>query len=434
MKPQEITRAVVSSERGGWILPFYNSFALSNIPGTIFEFFNIPSKNSFFKNLPEKFKTLRNQKNLMIIVLLADGFGYRQWLANAKHLALFQAIARKGAFFPITTVFPSTTAAAISSLNTGRTPNETGVFEWFLYEPRLNKIIMPLLFSPLGSEKRDVLTRQNVSPHILTSQEIEKSVIHKTLRTHKVRSLAINKDAFVRGGYNEIFLRGATKKGYTNARDLSHILRRTIVKSRAGPRFIYVYWADIDKAGHAHGPSSPEYKREVRALHTLLCNALSGIHKKVAQKTILIITADHGQVDVKPKKTLYLNSFQWLEKAFMRKNGRPIYPTGGPRDVFLAIQPGRLKEIFSRLRRVLKNDATVLSIREAHRRKLFGNNAASELFKKRAGNILILPKRKNTIWYMHPEGKPMMKKGHHGGLSPDEMLIPFAMAKLSDIV
>ncbi|KKW21258.1 MAG: hypothetical protein UY61_C0010G0002 [Candidatus Adlerbacteria bacterium GW2011_GWC1_50_9] len=64
MKPQEITRAVVSSERGGWILPFYNSFALSNIPGTIFEFFNIPSKNSFFKNLPEKFKTLRNQKNL----------------------------------------------------------------------------------------------------------------------------------------------------------------------------------------------------------------------------------------------------------------------------------------------------------------------------------------------------------------------------------
>src|SRR3989338_10678879 len=101
MKSREITHTVVSSERGGWILPFYNSFALSNIPGTIFEFFNIPSKNSFFKNLPEKFKTLRNQKNLTIIVLLADGFGYRQWLAKAKPTSPFLSPVTNRALFPL---------------------------------------------------------------------------------------------------------------------------------------------------------------------------------------------------------------------------------------------------------------------------------------------------------------------------------------------
>ncbi len=63
-----------------------------------------------------------------------------------------------------------------------------------------------------------------------------------------------------------------------------------------------------------------------------------------------------------------------------------------------------------------------------------GLNAPSRKFLERAGNLLVLPKRKEVVWYRFKDVPPLDLRGHHGGLHPDEMLVPFASARLSSLV
>jgi hypothetical protein len=73
----------------------------------------------------------------------------------------------------------------------------------------------------------------------------------------------------------------------------------------------------------------------------------------------------------------------------------------------------------------------VIETKEAVRQGLFGVGWEHPQFKSRAGNLLILPYYNQTIWYEHFEGKKYDKNGMHGGLTPEEMLVPLAVARLS---
>jgi hypothetical protein len=45
--------------------------------------------------------------------------------------------------------------------------------------------------------------------------------------------------------------------------------------------------------------------------------------------------------------------------------------------------------------------------------------------------MMILPDHENLIWFEHLKGKKLTLRGVHGGLRPDEMLIPFAVTNLA---
>jgi len=65
---------------------------------------------------------------------------------------------------------------------------------------------------------------------------------------------------------------------------------------------------------------------------------------------------------------------------------------------------------------------------------LFGIGKPRKRFFERVGDLLVLPYNKHTVWYEHMKGKKMYFLGCHGGLSRDEMFVPFAMAKLSELL
>jgi len=71
---------------------------------------------------------------------------------------------------------------------------------------------------------------------------------------------------------------------------------------------------------------------------------------------------------------------------------------------------------------------------EAQKNGLFGHGLLHKKFKSRIGDILILPCDNRTIWYRHPNEDTFNLFAMHGGLSSDEMLIPFATARLENIL
>ena len=162
---------------------------------------------------------------------------------------------------------------------------------------------------------------------------------------------------------------------------------------------------------------------------------LHRINKKTASETLLIITADHGHTTTDPKKTIYLDKYKKLEEYYQRgDDGNIIPPTGGPRDVFLHINPEKLDEAYSFLSKKLSKTARVFKTADVISKGLFGTGKPNRKFRSRAGDILILPYKGKSVWYHHANGHKFDKFGVHGGLTNDEMLIPFAAARISDLL
>jgi hypothetical protein len=145
-----------------------------------------------------------------------------------------------------------------------------------------------------------------------------------------------------------------------------------------------------------------------------------------------MVTADHGHINVSPRDTLYLNRYPRLVRNLQVSHaGKPILPWGSPRDVFLRVQEERLPETAAWLTKRLAGKATVMTSAEALQRQFFGVGQLHKRFKQRVGNLLILPDRDYLIWFEHLKGKKFGLQGVHGGLRPDEMLIPLATAHLA---
>ena len=153
--------------------------------------------------------------------------------------------------------------------------------------------------------------------------------------------------------------------------------------------------------------------------------------KKTAKNTLLLVTADHGGLNVNPKQTTYLNFNNYtLPNLKTDKNHKPITPTGSLREIFLHIKEEKLAQTKDLLEQKIGGKAQIVETKEAAKRGFFGVGATSEEFFDRAGNLMILPYANETIWFENSEGRRVNFLGQHGGLSEQEMLVPFAASNL----
>lgn len=173
---------------------------------------------------------------------------------------------------------------------------------------------------------------------------------------------------------------------------------------------------------------------ELSKLSYLLLTAfIDKIKQNIKRKTLFIITADHGQIDVNPKETIYLNKDKFILKNLKKdKKGKIIYPTGSARDVFLHVRKNKINDLYEYLKKKLERKAGILKTQEAISLGLFGKKEINSKFKKRLGDILILPYRNYTIWREYKD-KKFAHFGHHGGLSKEEMVIPFSICALDEL-
>ncbi|MEM5847232.1 MAG: alkaline phosphatase family protein [Candidatus Aenigmatarchaeota archaeon] len=416
-------------KKGEFVYPFYEKYCFSNIPSTILELYGIKSKRPALPLQVYKDKVETNVNK--IVFFLLDGFGYHHWTNYFKEHKFFDRVTKRGVVFPLTTIFPSTTAAALTTINTGLTSQEHALFEWFLYFKEIDMIISTLQFTPLGIKGQDRLLEFGIDPRIL----FRGKTIHQTLKKAGIKSFTFINEQYAWSAYSQVVHKGSVRIPFINCSDLVVRLRKQL-EAESGPAYFYAYIGDIDALEHRYGPRTEEYHAELSMLSFLLKKELlEKIDRKTAKETLILITSDHGQLNVSPKDTVYLNKYSKLVNSFQRcKNGKPILPTGSPRDVFLHIEESKLEETYNFLSEKLKEKAKVVKTEEAIREGLLGIGKPKKEFYERVGNLLILPYKNNTFWYEYFKGWKMDLLGHHGGLSKDEMLIPFAICRLYDLL
>ncbi len=168
-----------------------------------------------------------------------------------------------------------------------------------------------------------------------------------------------------------------------------------------------------------------------RAHLSALEHALPRIAATTAGETALILTADHGQVTIDPASTLYVNLVApELEPMLERSaSGRPLAPAGSARDLFLHVRPDRIADAVSSLRRMLGDRAQVRLTDELLVDSVFGPPPDDRL-RARVGNVVVLPVDGESVWWYEAERFIQRFRGHHGGLEPDELHVPFAALTL----
>jgi Type I phosphodiesterase / nucleotide pyrophosphatase len=423
----EIQQYIEDRTHGEVLYPCYESYSLSKVPSAVLALLGIPQPDhALFKMMQDN--VAHRQSLPKVVLLLIDGFGWHQWLQYAERYDFFNRVTSRGIVAPITTVFPSTTAAALTTIHSGLTPQEHGLPEWWVYFDELDTIAASLPFTPLGAHGRDTLLKAGVKPSLL----FRGKTIYQALAKARVPSFTFIRNVYAHSAYSSVVHKGSVTVPFINSSDLLVNLRQTIA-GVSGPAYFFVYWDAVDAIAHTYGPHTEQYHAELAAFSYVLQRELiESIPGPAAADIVLMVTADHGHINVVPRQTLYLNRMAGLvDRLEVSQAGRRILPWGSPRDVFLRVQEERLPEIAAWLTKRLAGNATVMTSAEALQQQLFGTGKLHKRFKHRVGNLLILPKHDHLIWFEHLKGKKFSLRGMHGGLRPDEMLIPFAAAHLA---
>ena len=418
----------------GTVRPDYSGYCLSNVPTTMLSMLGMKADRPALPR--DAFGDVETSGIENVILLLCDGFGYNEW-ERQRGRGFVGAISKKGSVRPITTVFPSTTAAALTTASTGLTPQEHGLPEWFVYMEELGEVIVTLPFTRVKDTwtggfwgARDTLVGA-LDPRAL----FDGRTIFQRLKEEGVKSTSLIGRRLAQTAYTRISRTGSKIMAYNAASDLAVSLRRLVERSR-GKNLFYAYWDYVDTLEHIYGPGTDEAEVEASIIsHALQEGFLSKLDREAARKTLILVTADHGQIKVAPEKTLYMNGFGRLVKALERSpSGKTIPAWGSARDAYLLVKEERLDETKAYLEKKLEGVASVVKTEDAIAAGLFGINKPTRKFRRRVGNLMVLPHGAKTVWFRYRKGDSLELKGHHGGLNPGEMTIPLAAARLSDLL
>jgi Type I phosphodiesterase / nucleotide pyrophosphatase len=351
-----------------------------------------------------------------VVLVAVDAFGWSAAERHADHPFL-RRVAADGVLAQLTSQFPSTTSAHMTTLHTGVPVGESGIYEWFQYEPALDRLIAPLLFSYAGDDGRETLTGSGLDPAELYPPE----TMYERLAAAGVPSYAVQHAAIADTTFSRATLRGAAVRPFTAG---DGWVGEAFAARAGGPAYAVVYVDDVDAAGHEFGPFSDAHAAAAeRVLDGLarLAELLRG-----GGETLLLVTADHGQTRVHPPTTVFVNErLPELARHLRRgRDGRPLAPAGSARDLFLHVLPDRVGDAVALLEGLLGDTASVRPTSELVAAGVFGR--AGPRLRERIGDVVILPRPGETVWWREAGRFDMRFRGHHGGLSADEMLIPLA--------
>lgn len=355
-----------------------------------------PSGRSVVGVADDLFAALRGESDALpradsVVLVVIDGLGAISLRGHGGHArALTAGMAKKDVAH---SVFPSTTASALTSIVTGVWPGEHGLVGYRVLDATRDVLVNQL--SGWETDGIDPFTWQ-AAPTIF---ERAGRAGHE--------SFAVGFAGYARSGFTKATLRGAEFVPATTAGsriEAAYDLAQTHPGS-----LVYCYLPEVDKAGHKYGIASPEW---VAALEEV-DGALSA---RVPPGVGVVVTSDHGMVDVAPNRQVI------LEEAHLRG----IRHVGGePRMLHAYLElDADAAAVTARWRADLEGVADVVTRDEAVRAGLFGPTI-TEAASSRIGDILAIARGAWAVYdgtAADQRGRGMV--GQHGALTPEERQVP----------
>jgi predicted AlkP superfamily pyrophosphatase or phosphodiesterase len=403
--------------------PLYQSYGFSRIPSTIKALFKGEEPGA----LPEDAVGHYGRPYDAVVLFFIDGFGWNFFESYAPEYPFLQRMIEQGIASKITSQFPSTTAAHVTCINTGLSVGQSGVYEWFYYEPIVDRMIAPLLYSFAGDRTPGTLETAGVPLQDLYPRQ----TIYQELKKMGVASTVMQAVGIAHSPYSQAMFDGASNLPY---RTMAEGLDRLVVsiEQQRQPSYYYFYSGEIDSAGHRSGIVSSSFVDAVDSCWTAMEERFFQKMSSLDKRVCCILIADHGMVPISPKKTHYLNKeVPEILDAFKRnKQGALLAPAGSCRDFFLHVEEGAVKEVQNVLQKRFGTIAEVHTTEQLIEQGIFGPQPPSSRFLERVGNLVILPYENEAIWWYEKNRFEQHFYAAHGGLTRSEMETIFCFLSL----
>jgi hypothetical protein len=384
------------------MLPEYAGGSLLNLMATLSAACGAVPRQPLLAALPPA--ALADARNIVLVIVdgLGDAFLARHGAGGEIHRR------RRGA---ITSVFPSTTASAITTSYTGCAPLEHGLTGWFTYFGEAGCVGAPLPFVSRG-DKRSLRAR-GLAPE----RAFRAKSLFDALAT---RAVVVTPQSIVDSDYNRFHCGRAERRPYTS---LEGFVAETeaAVKSGDERKFVYAYWPEYDSTSHQHGHQSPAALAQLAAFDAafgVLLARLSGTD------TVVVLAADHGFMDVAHDGALDLADAPGLP-ALLR------FPLcGEPRVAYCYVQEGRVAEFMRRAADWLGDRGRVRPSEALVEEGWFGPGNPHPRLAERIGDVALVMNARYTIRDRTPGEARHRHIGNHGGTSEDEMRVPLVIATI----
>ncbi len=335
-----------------------------------------------------------------ICLLLVDGLGWESLRANPVAGPFLNSIARE----PLTTGFPATTAASLSSLGTGVPPGEHGLVGYTMALPGYDRAFNTLTWSLYGVGPRVDLVSEVVPEAFQPIPTLAERAAAAGVRIHHLGPAFHEWSGLTRAiGRGERF----------HPADSLEAVGEGALRLLNAPRaFVFGYHPRLDAAGHVRGVASQAWKAELVAVD----QAVRLMAEQLPAGTLLVVTGDHGMVDLRPEEKLDLADHPDLA-AGVRILG------GEARARYVGTVPGATADVLAAWRSRLGDRMWVWTKEEAIATGIFGPQVTDGA-RERLGDIVAAAYRPVGIVERNVDPAQARLVGHHGSLTPPEQLVP----------
>ncbi|GAA1413889.1 alkaline phosphatase family protein [Glutamicibacter uratoxydans] len=332
-----------------------------------------------------------------VVVILIDGLGWNQLKSHIGHAPFLRS--HFGAAQKIGTGFPSTTATSLSSLATGVAPGVHGMVGYDVVDPVRRRVV-----NQLGGWPGDL------DPYLWQQQP----TVFEQVAEHGIHVGTVSISQFAHSALTKAALRGPKFVAAQQATARSRAAAEIFAKHRNA--LVYVYFNELDKAGHKFGVDSEQWRGTLEELDYVVKNLVS----KLPEQTTVLITGDHGMVDIPASQRIdYSTQPELIDSVELT--------SGEPRGVQLTFSPEASDATRQAVREAWQqaygSKAWVLSRDEAIEMGYFGS--ISDKHAQRLGDLMILAAEPIAL-YDGRRVKPMAFEmvGQHGSLTAAERYVP----------
>ena len=349
--------------------PDYDRSVLS-VTASVLEYYGV---NTGHKTLPELDKLLKKDYR-NVIIMLFDGMGKNTIESNLGE----NSIIRKNKIADITSVFPSTTVAATTSIESGLSPAEHGWLGWTVYFKEIDKTITVFLNEDDNKEKQSFPVAATYIPY-----ETIFSKINKTGRA----------TAHLCSPFSE-----------TRDNTLEKIIEKASgTANTEGRHFIYCYCPEPDHTMHGVGIDG----KEIRPLIEKIDRSVKEMAEKACD-SLIITMADHGLINVEwDSFDNHPELYDMLERETSVE----------PRAVNIFVKPGKEQDFKEKFNEIFGDKFILLTKKEIYESKLFGPGEPHPHFDSSVGDFMALSTDRLCLKYKKSDPFPAT----HGGVTVDEM-------------
>jgi hypothetical protein len=367
--------------------PPYGSATLAEVMPTVLAALGVPEETAALPlDLPRR-----------VAVLLIDGLGAELLAAHAGLAPCLAELAVGGGTLGVG--FPSTTATSLTSLGTGLPPGAHGVLGLTLRKPD-GGLLTTLHWD---AEAVDPLTWQ---PHPTAFERAAAAGVAVS---------AVGPRRFRGSGLNTAAFRGARPVGAESA---GEVAAATLAELAAGPAsasvLVYSYYGDLDATGHREGCGSAAWRFQLAHLDRLV----EQIVGELPTDTALVVTADHGMLDVPDLGRIDFDAQPALQAGVELLAGEP-------RARYVHALPGAAADVLAAWRAVLGADWCVLPRGEAVAAGWFG--PPERVREHLVGDVVAVPYTTGAV--VASVSEPILSRliGMHGGLTSAEQRVPLVV-------